>query len=136
MFIHTLDDLTLALTTQVFGSAPLVTLTVAGHTAETNANRIARELVASLPPPPRQGMVAKILAAISEIPFRIFGKQRRVDHFIHLWYTLPENSLNGEAQLRRLFIAPSDVSWGPLIKITDRPDIDAILTRLVAAWRV
>lgn len=133
MILHTHNGTLLALSARLENSVPLVTITIAGHTAETYVNRIVRELPGSSEPSQRPG-VATILSVIRAFAFRPVGRTRQVDHGIHLWYTLPENSLTGEAQLRQLFIEP-DVSWGPMLGINDRPDIDAILVRLIAAWR-
>ena len=134
MILHTHNDTLLALSARLENSVPLITITIAGHTAETYVDRIVRELPGSSEPSPRRGVATKILSVIRAFAFRSVDKTRQVDHGIHLWYTLPENSLTGKAQLRRLFIEP-DVSWGPMLGINDRPDIDAIVVRLIAAWR-
>jgi hypothetical protein len=131
---HLLGNTPLALSAMVTGSTPPVTVIVAGHTAETHVDRIVRELLASTQSP-HHGIAAKFLSAIKAFVARVTGKKRHIDRGIYFWYTLPENSLTGEAQLRQLFIEPSNVSWGPLIRITDRPDIEAVLVRLIAAWR-
>ena len=113
-----------------------MTITVAGHTAETNADRIVRELIASHLPSPHRVLSDKILSTHPGLHGRLIGRTHQIDQGINLWYTLPENSLTGEAQLRRLFIRPLECVVGPArSRSPTGPTSMPTLTRLVAAWR-
>ena len=98
----------LAVSGPVDGSTPPVTVVVAGINAETHVNTIVPQLP-DCPQSTAEGIV--------------------------LWHTPAEGSLTGQSLLRRLFLDRSAVSWGPPLRITDRPDIEATVAKLVAAMR-